>query len=25
LNMGWLESNFILDDERKPGDRNDLP
>ncbi len=25
LNMGWLESNFILDDEQKPEDRNDLP
>ena len=25
LNMTWLENNFILDDEQKPGDRKDLP
>lgn len=25
LNMSWLESNFILDDEQKPEDRKDLP
>ncbi len=25
LNMTWLENNFILDDEQKTGDRNDLP
>jgi len=25
LNMSWLESNFILDEERKPEDRKDLP
>jgi guanylate kinase len=25
LNMTWLESNFILDDEQKTGDRKDLP
>ncbi len=25
LNMSWLESNFILDDEPKPEDRKDLP
>jgi guanylate kinase len=25
LNMAWIENNFILDDEAKPGDRKDLP
>ena len=25
LNMAWLETNFILDDEQKTGDRKDLP
>ena len=25
LNMTWLENNFILDDEQKTEDRNDLP
>jgi len=25
LNMAWLEHNFILDEESKPGDRKDLP
>jgi hypothetical protein len=25
LNMVWIENNFILDDETKPGDRKDLP
>ena len=25
LNMTWIESNFILDDEQKTGDRKDLP
>ena len=25
LNMSWLESNFILDDEQKTGDHKDLP
>jgi len=25
LNMTWLENNFILDDEPKPGDRKDHP
>jgi guanylate kinase len=25
LNMTWLESNFILDDEQKTGDHKDLP
>lgn len=25
LNMAWIENNFILDDESKPGDRKDLP
>jgi guanylate kinase len=25
LNMAWLERNFILEDESKPGDRKDLP
>lgn len=25
LDMTWLENNFILDDESKPGDRKDLP
>ena len=25
LNMAWIENNFILDDETKPGDRKDLP
>ena len=25
LNMAWLETNFILDDEPKTGDRKDLP
>jgi guanylate kinase len=25
LNMAWIEHNFILDDEAKPGDRKDLP
>jgi guanylate kinase len=24
LNMAWIENNFILDDEAKPGDRKDL-
>jgi hypothetical protein len=23
--MAWLEHNFILDEESKPGDRKDLP
>jgi guanylate kinase len=25
LSMAWIENNFILDDEAKPGDRKDLP
>jgi len=25
LNMTWIENNFILDEESKPGDRKDLP
>ncbi|HKR80705.1 MAG TPA: guanylate kinase [Nitrospira sp.] len=25
LNMTWIENNFILDDDTKPGDRKDLP
>ena len=25
LNMAWIENNFILDDDTKPGDRKDLP
>jgi guanylate kinase len=25
LNMAWLETNFILDDDQKTGDRKDLP
>ena len=25
LNMAWIENNFILDDDAKPGDRKDLP
>jgi guanylate kinase len=25
LNMAWIEKNFILDDEAKPGDRKDHP
>ncbi|HKE62898.1 MAG TPA: guanylate kinase [Nitrospira sp.] len=25
LNMAWIENNFILDEESKPGDRKDLP
>ena len=25
LNMAWIENNFILDDEAKPGDRKDFP
>jgi guanylate kinase len=25
LDMTWLENNFILDDDSKPGDRKDLP
>jgi guanylate kinase len=25
LNMAWLEKNFILEDESKPGDRKDHP
>jgi hypothetical protein len=25
LNMAWIERNFILDEESKPGDRKDLP
>ena len=25
LNMAWIENNFILDDDSKPGDRKDLP
>ena len=25
LNMAWIENNFILDDDNKPGDRKDLP
>src|SRR5262245_48296993 len=25
FSMAWIENNFILDDEAKPGDRKDLP
>jgi guanylate kinase len=25
LNMTWIENNFILDEDSKPGDRKDLP
>ena len=25
LNMAWIENNFILDEDSKPGDRKDLP
>lgn len=25
LNMAWIENNFILEDDSKPGDRKDLP
>jgi guanylate kinase len=25
LDMTWIENNFILDEDNKPGDRKDLP